>query len=65
MEVLTANLESIYGGYDNQPVAVKILAIIQTAIEELLEMLGVVVFIYALLSYISSYLKEATVQFEP
>ena len=36
---------------------------ILVAIEEFLEMLGLVVFIYALLSYISSYLKEAaTVQ---
>lgn len=62
MEMLTANLESLYGGYQNEPTSIKIIAIIQTTIEELLEMLGIVVFIYALLSYIGSSAKEVSVQ---
>ena len=62
MEMLTANVESLYGGYQNEPTNIKIVAVIQTTIEELLEMLGIVVFIYSLLSYISSSLKEVSVR---
>ncbi len=32
--------------------------VVMTTVEEFLEMLGIVVFIYALLSYISSYMKD-------
>ncbi len=64
MEMLSARLISFYG-YENLesiPFSARIVISMQTAVEELLEMLGVVVFIYALLSYISSYVKEVSVQ---
>lgn len=64
MEMLSARLSSFYGweNLENMPDKVKMVIAVQTAIEELFEMSGVVVFIYALLSYAGSYVKEVTVQ---
>jgi hypothetical protein len=64
MEMLSARLSSFYGweNLENVPDNVKMVIAIQTAIEELLEMLGVIVFIYALLSYASSYVNEITLR---
>jgi hypothetical protein len=65
METLTGQLIDNYGGYDNWDNVEgipKMIAGIEGSIEEFLETLGVVVFIYALLSYASSYVKEITVQ---
>jgi len=64
LEILSSRLSSLYGweNLESMPDKVKIVIAVQTAIEELFEMSGVVVFIYALLSYISTYVKEVTVQ---
>jgi hypothetical protein len=64
MEMLSSRLSSFYGWENLQslPTNVKILIAVQTAAEELLEMSGVVVFIYALLSYASSFVSEITVR---
>ncbi len=61
-DMLSARLISPYGmeNWDNIPDTTKMIIAAQTAIEELFEMLGIVVFIYALLSYIGSYVKEIT-----
>ena len=60
MEMLSARLSSFYGweNLENMPNNVKMVIAVQTALEELFEMLGVVVFIYALLSYAGSYVNE-------
>jgi hypothetical protein len=52
LEMVTASYEE---AYDSMGIAVL------TAGEELCEMLGVVIFIYALCSYISSYIKNIQV----
>ena len=64
MEMISARLISIYGveNWDSIPNTLKAVVAIETAVEELLEMLGIVVFFYALLSYASLYLKEVTIQ---
>jgi len=64
LEMLSSRLSSLYGweNLESMPDKVKIVIAVQTAMEEFFEMSGVVVFIYALLSYISSYVKEVTVQ---
>lgn len=64
MEMLSARLSSFYGweNLENVPDNVKMVIAIQTALEELLEMSGVLVFIYALLSYTSSYVSEITLR---
>lgn len=63
-EMLSARLISFYG-WENLahiPFSVRIVISLQTAVEELLEMLGVVIFVYALLSYLTFYVKEVTVK---
>lgn len=50
VEMLAANYESLYG-YDN------LIYNMLTAVEEFLEMLGIVVFIHTLLLYIETYVK--------
>ena len=67
-EMLSARLVSFYGeswdyGAESIPTSVKVATAIQSSIEELLEMLGVAIFVYALVSYIGFYLKDITVQF--
>ncbi len=63
METLSARLMSFYGweNWGYVPDTTKMAIAIQTAIEELLEMLSIIVFIYALLSYASSYVKEMAI----
>ena len=60
LEMLSARVVSIYGIEDWEKVGglPKILVGIQTSIEELLEMLGIVVFIHALVAYIGSYVEK-------
>jgi len=65
-EMLSARLISFYGenwsyGADYIPNTTKIAVALQSSVEETLEMLGVVVFIYALMSYVSSYVRDVTV----
>jgi hypothetical protein len=43
----------------DMPYSTRILSVVSVAIEEFLEMLSIAIFIYALLSYISSHVKEA------
>ena len=65
LEMLTARLIFLYGGPANWGSVEgipKVIGGMQTSIEELLEMSGIVVFIYALLSYASSYVNEISVQ---
>jgi hypothetical protein len=64
MEALSGQQILPYGREDWQNVTgiPKIIEGIMSSIEEFLEMLGILVLIYALLSYIRSYVKEATVQ---
>ena len=64
MEMLSARVVSSYGIEDwgNVSGYPKMLVILQTVVEELFEMLGIVVFIYALLAYIGSHAKEITVR---
>ena len=65
MEMLSAQLISSYGGVESlnsMPDIIRISAAVVTAGEEFLEMLSIVVFIYALLSYAGFYVKEITVQ---
>ena len=66
MEALSGRLIHSYGGgnFENLSDATKIVVALQTAIEELLEMSGIVIFVYALLSYASSYVKEVTVRID-
>lgn len=61
-EMLSARLISLYGveNWEQMPGTLKMVVAVETAIEEALEMLGVVVFIYALMSYVSSYVREVT-----
>jgi hypothetical protein len=54
LEMLGAPLWDLYGGEF-------LLAAIITTLEEAFEMFGVIVFIYALLSYLSLYVKEITI----
>jgi hypothetical protein len=63
-EMLSARIVSEYGIENWASVGgiPKILVGLQTTIEEFLEMLGVAVFVYALLSYIGSYMKELTIR---
>jgi len=63
MEVLSARVLSKYGeNWENVGGIPKIVVGVQTSIEELLEMLGVVAFIYALLLYASYYMKEIDIR---
>ena len=64
MEMLNSRLSSFYGweGLESMPNKVKMIIAVQTALEELFEMSGVVVFIYALLSYASSYVNEISLR---
>jgi hypothetical protein len=55
-------LETGAGNADDKTVAVSVWHLVLALSEEGLEMFGVVVFIYALLSYIRSYVTAATVQ---
>jgi hypothetical protein len=64
-EAISGLLVSDYGGienWSNKGAVPKILFAALTSIEELLEMLGVVVFIYALLSYMGAHMKGLTVR---
>jgi hypothetical protein len=65
MEMLSSRLQSPYGwrNWETIPDSIKIIIGLQTAVEELFEMIGVVIFVYALLSYVSSYVGEITLQF--
>src|SRR5918998_899144 len=56
LEMLSAQVVSSYGleNWENVGGMPKIVVGLQTSVEEMLEMLGVVTFIYALLSYMSS-----------
>ncbi len=66
-EMLSSRLVSLYGSWEhleNLPDNIKLVIVMQTTIEELLEMSGVVVFVYALLSYASSYVNEITVRIQ-
>lgn len=62
IEMLYGQLVSFYGSEDSLSGNVKAVAAILTAIEELLEMSGIVVFVYTLLSYVSLHVGEVTVQ---
>jgi hypothetical protein len=48
--------------FKNASVNTRVMYGVGVAIEELLEMLGIVIFVYALLSYIGSYAKEVSLQ---
>jgi RsiW-degrading membrane proteinase PrsW (M82 family) len=51
LEIVTGYHDYLYGKEN-------LVDVVMTTVEEFLEMLGIVVFIYALLSYISSYMKD-------
>jgi hypothetical protein len=63
-EMLSARIASEYDKetWQNLGGIPKIIVGIQTSIEEFLEMLGASVFVYALLSYMGSYMKELTIR---
>ncbi len=63
MEMLSARVVSVYGTENWEAVGgiPKIIVGVQTSIEELFEMMGVVVFIHALMAHVGSCVKEATV----
>jgi len=64
-ETLSGLVVAGYGGIEtwaNAGAVPKIIFATLTSVEEFLEMLGIVVFIYALLSYISSHMKGLTVR---
>lgn len=64
-ELLGGRVVAGYGGIEtwaNVGAAPKIIFATLTSIEEFFEMLGIVVFVYALLSYISSHMKGLTVR---
>ncbi len=66
MEALSGQQILASGGgenWENVTGMPKIVEGIGSSIEEFLEMLAILVLIYALLSYISSYVKELTIQF--
>ena len=56
MEMLGGHIRKVYGLESVQYVA-------ETVIEESLEMIGILIFLYALLSYLSHYVKEFQFQF--
>ncbi len=67
MEMLSARLISFYGedwDYSSAyvPTGVKITVAIQSSVEEFFEMLGILIFVYALLSYLSSSVKQVTME---
>jgi hypothetical protein len=64
-EMVSARMVSSYGieSWRSMGGLPKIAVGLMVSLEELLEMLGIVVFIYALLSYMSSHLTEATLRF--
>jgi hypothetical protein len=64
MEMLSARIISEYGREAWRSVSgiPKIVVGLQTSAEELLEMLGMVTFIYALLAYVGAYIGEVTVR---
>jgi hypothetical protein len=63
LEMLSARVVSIYGIEDWESVGglPKIVVGIQTSIEELLEMLGIIVFIHALVAYIGAYVESGII----
>ena len=62
MEILEARRVSYFAETKNVPYNPEIWLAVQTSIEEALEMSSIIVFIYALLSYIGSHVKEVTLQ---
>jgi hypothetical protein len=56
MEMVGGHIRKVYGLESLQYVS-------ETVVEESLEMIGILIFIYALLSYLSHYVKEFQVQF--
>jgi hypothetical protein len=67
MEMLSARLISFYGeawdyGSAYIPTGIKLTVGLQSSIEEFLETLGTLIFVYALLSYLSSSVKQVTVE---
>lgn len=61
LEMVSARQESMYWG-ENMPGPVTIFVNLVTTFEELLEMMGVVVLVYALLLYIASLVKNIDLQ---
>jgi hypothetical protein len=53
------------GGAQNASVNTRVMIVVAIAIEELLEMLGIVIFVYALLSYMGFAAKEVTLRIRP
>jgi hypothetical protein len=63
LEMIHAQTVSAYGDNgENLSGIPKVVAGLQTSLEEMFEMLGITIFIYALLSYVGSYVKEVTVR---
>lgn len=64
MEMLSARVVSVYGteNWDSVGGIPKIIVGVQTSIEELFEMMGIVIFIHALVAHVGSCVREATVQ---
>ena len=58
MEMITAYRVDLYGVDEATLQATDLVQAVLVSVEELLEMLGVLVFLYALLSYISTHLKD-------
>lgn len=50
------------GKFMNAPVDTQVMYVVAVAIEELLEMLGIIIFVYALLSYMGFQAKEVTLR---
>ncbi len=50
------------GKFMNAPVNTQVMYVVAVAIEELLEMLGIVIFVYALLSYMGLYAKKVALR---
>lgn len=61
LEMVSAQKESLYWG-ETMPRGTTIFVNLTTTVEELFEMLGIVIFIYALLLYIASYMDNAEAQ---
>ena len=62
LQLTSASFESGRYVWEDMSVATQRRMIIQGSIEDGLEMMGVVIFVYALLSYMSSYLNEITIK---
>ncbi|WP_258003851.1 hypothetical protein [Fischerella thermalis] len=59
----SSGTEMVGGYYANYYTQTNMIYALITTVEELLEMMGIIVFIYALLSYISSYMNGIDVEF--